>query len=372
MIIGQDRLYCAGDKEWIETLQRVPHDIYHTPAYHLVPGFGSEGAAHVFVHQEADKLLLWPYLLTPVDGESEFNDVASVYGYAGPISHSDPAFVQRAWLALCDHWRMQKVVSAFTRFHPILGNQQLIATLPESQTPSPAAGLKFCGATISIDLTKPLEAQVKDYQKILRQEIRKSRELGFVTSEDSDWQHVDDFVRLYRGTMSRRKGRSEYLIDSDWVAKFRGLLGAQTRLFVTKYEGVVAAALLAMQHGPFLHAHLTGIEAELVTYSPLKVLLDQVREWGTSQGFQFFHLGGGLGGREDSLFQFKRRFSPQSHEFHTGSWILNPAQYTNLEEWHKRKYLEQGLDIGNPGYFPIYRYQPDVPDREACSEISVS
>ena len=133
MIIGQDRLYCAGDKEWIETLQRVPHDIYHTPAYHLVPGFGSEGQAYVFVHQESDKLLLWPYLLTPVDGGDDFYDVASAYGYAGPISHSDPAFVQRAWLALCDHWRMQKVVSAFTRFHPILGNQQLIATLPDSQ-----------------------------------------------------------------------------------------------------------------------------------------------------------------------------------------------------------------------------------------------
>ena len=371
MSIGQDSLYCASDRQWIDTIQHVPHDVYHTPAYHLIPGFGSEGDAYVFVHRETDKVFLWPYLLTPIDGGSDSCDVTSVYGYAGPISHPDQAFVQRAWLALCDHWRMQKVVSAFTRFHPILGNSELMTSIPDDESPSQATGLKLCGATISINLNKSPEEQVKGYQKVLRQEIRKSRELGFVTIEDSDWKHVDDFVRLYRDTMSRRKGRSEYLIDFDWVAKFRGLLGGQARLFVTKWDGVVAAALLAMQHGPFLHAHLTGIEAELVAYSPLKVLLDQVREWGTTHSFQFFHLGGGLGGREDSLYQFKRRFSPQTHEFHTGSWILNPAQYRALEEVHKRNYREQGLDIGNPGYFPIYRYQPEVPEREACPEISV-
>ena len=81
----------------------------------------------------------------------------------------------------------------------------------------------------------------------------------------------------------------------------------------------MAAALIAIEYGSYLHAHLTGINAELVAYSPLKVLLDDVRAWGTSRGLKAFHIGGGLGGREDTLYQFKRKFSPLTHEFYTGA-----------------------------------------------------
>jgi CelD/BcsL family acetyltransferase involved in cellulose biosynthesis len=161
---------------------------------------------------------------------------------------------------------------------------------------------------------------------------------------------------MYRETMLRRNSRREYLIDEAWVQTFRQALGPRAHLFVTRWQGAVAAALLAIEHGPFLHAHLTGINAEMTAHSPFKVMLDDVREWGTLRGLQHFHLGGGVGGREDSLFQFKRRFSPVSHAFHTGRWILDPIRYAELE----RDHLEtlQGALIEDSDYFPSYRYRP--------------
>ena len=28
---------------------------------------------------------------------------------------------------------------------------------------------------------------------------------------------------------------------------------------------------------------------------------------------------------------------------------------------HRRKLAQMGIDIGDPGFFPIYRYQPELP-----------
>jgi hypothetical protein len=349
--MGRSDVWTARDGAWPEALERLPHDVFHRPEYHMLPGLGHQGTPYVFSYQEGGRLFLWPHLMMPIPGTAYF-DVTSVYGYAGPLSTCHGEFLQRAWEALSDHWRLLGVVSVFTRLHPIIGNAQMIAAMPRSAV----EGLCRSGSTISIDLTRPSTDQVRGYQKILRQEIRTARERGFVTDEDCQWAEADSFVGMYRDTMLRRNSRCEYLIDGAWLQTCRRALGPRAHLFVTRWQGAVAAALLAIEQGPFLHAHLAGINAEMTAYSPLKVLLDDVREWGTRRGLWHFHLGGGVGGREDSLFQFKRRFSPVSHTFYTGRWILDSARYAELE----RDHLEAlgGAPIADPEYFPSYRCQP--------------
>ena len=368
---GKVELFGPGDAAWLELLGRTPHDVFHHPGYHQLPGLGHEGSPHLLSYTESDgSLLLWPYLLRPIPDTGN-HDVSSVYGYAGPVSTGSPEFHERAWPALLDHWRRQGVVSVFTRFHPMLGNAQFIGSVESGKA---ELGRSAGGSTVSIDLTLPSAEQIRRYQKVLRQQIRKSRELGFVTTEDGDWENTGNFVRLYRETMTRRNSREEYLVDEAWVNTFRQRLGTHARLFVTKWRDTVAAALLAIEYSPYLHAHLTGIDSELATYSPLKVMLDDVREWGTQRpGLQSFHLGGGLGGREDSLFQFKRKFSPVTHTFETGRWILDAARYRELESAHAESLRRQGYRIGNPEFFPIYRYQPveadlDIPEVGASGE----
>ncbi|MEO8099659.1 MAG: GNAT family N-acetyltransferase [Acidobacteriota bacterium] len=366
MILGRSELLSPADSRWPEMLARVRHDIYHSAGYHRSPQLGRDGDPYLFAYQEGDLAFLWPYLLAPVDpsgvsSPASLYDVTSVYGYAGPVASSNVEFIQRGWHALLDHWRMQGAVSAFTRFHPLLGNQALSEHFQDVSIGPAENQSRHCGATISIDLTLDSPEQVRRYQKVLRQEIRKSRELGFTTCLDEEWRHQDDFLRLYRSTMMRREGKSEYLIDANWLTRFRESVGCGARLFVTKYDGVVAAALLAMEYGPFLHAHLTGINADLVAYSPLKVLLDDVRQWGTERSLQSFHLGGGLGGQQDSLFQFKRRFSPLVHEFSIGAWILKPLEYRELSLARQQGLREQGIDVSDAGFFPAYRYQAELP-----------
>ncbi len=347
----------AADSRWVEALTRVRHDVYHTAAYHGLGGLGREGEAFVFLHQEGDDVFLWPYLLTPTAAGA--SDVTSVYGYAGPVARGDEEFVGRAWRNLLEAWRGQRVVSAFTRFHPLLENRELARGLVDGYGQAVDEGVRLHGPTVSMDLRPSLDEQFRKYHKNLRNEIRRAKEAGLATTEDGDWEHVDEFVRLYQDSMTRLNSRRDYLVDADWVREFRRVLGKQAYLFVTKVNGVVAAAMLVMGHAPFLHAHLVGSNPDLVAQSPTKALLDGVRIWATERGFETFHLGGGVGGREDSLYQSKRKFSPLTHEFYTGSWILDGEQYRDLAASHRRKLLGRGIDLGDPGFFPIYRYEPE-------------
>jgi hypothetical protein len=357
LTLGQTDVLTPSSTRWQSVLQRVRHDIFHTPEYHTVPGFGQRGEPQAFVYEEDDLAFLWPYLLSPIPGTDGCNDVTSVYGYPGPVGSADAEFLARAWQALLEHWRTQRVVSAFTRFHPLLANCQLLAGIPEA-----AAGIRAYGSTVSIDLTLSDEAQVKNYKKNLRQQIRKAREAGFSSFRDEEWNRADEFVAVYQDTMARLSSRPDYLVDRAWVDRVRETLGANVHLFVTKSEDdVVAAAMIVFVHGTFLHCHLIGSNPQFFEHSPTKVLLDDVRIWGTRHGYSSMHLGGGLGGREDSLFHFKSRFSPVTHPFHTGSWILDEVRYRQLETEHLKGLAGQGVDVSSIDYFPSYRFTPHAP-----------
>jgi len=354
LALARVKVLRPGSTEWSEVLTRVRHDVYHTPEYHSIGGFGQEGEQQAFAYEEGDLTFLWPYLLTPIAGTPGYHDATSVYGYSGPVGSAGKEFLARAWAALQEHWRSQQVVSVFTRFNPLLGNFSCLEGTPAE------AGIRECGSTVSIDLTLPAEVQKNQCHRSLRARIRKGREAGLVTVEDVAWTHLDDFVRVYQYTMARLGSRPEYVVDHDWVNRFRRTLGRSARLFVTKHEDSVASVILVMDYGQVLHSHLTATAPEHAVISPSKVMLDDVRAWGAERGYRSMHLGGGLGGREDSLFQFKRQYSPMTHSFRIGSWILNEPIYRELEAQNYARLAAAGIQPDQITYFPSYRFNPAV------------
>jgi hypothetical protein len=72
------------------------------------------------------------------------------------------------------------------------------------------------------------------------------------------------------------------------------------------------------------------------------------------------HLGGGLGARQDSLFESKSRYSPLTHRFHIGAWTLNRAVDAELSAAHAARLTALGVDPATVTFFPFYRYQPEA------------
>jgi hypothetical protein len=115
--------------------------------------------------------------------------------------------------------------------------------------------------------------------------------------------------------------------------------------------GEVVAGGLFTECGGIVQAHLIGTANAYLSLSPAKSLMDFARSWARQHGWRTLHIGGGRGGREDSLFRFKREFSPTRHDFAVGRWVLDADAYRRLS---KARY--GGAPEASPGeYFPAYR-----------------
>jgi hypothetical protein len=357
----------SDDREWDARLAAVADDIYHSAGYHRFTEASEGGEAFLAVISESGgaRGVLWPYLLRPVRdipdlADAEGSDVDSVYGYPGPLAwgcEPGDAFMRKAAVALVDAWREQGAVTAFTRFHPLLENARWGADLP-ALGPGGSEPVLELGETVAIDLQQEDAAAVAAYSKTLRQEIASARRAGMVSRLDEDWSALETFTALHRATMMRTRAAAEYFFSVDDFRTLKEALGDELHLFVTEIDGRAAATGLFTEHGGIVEAHLVGTDDELREWSPLKVLLDDVRRWAAQRNNDVLHLGGGRGGRDDSLLAFKRRFSPRSHRFSVGRWVLDTEAYARLTStWRGTKDARSpGAD---PSYFPAYRSPVD-------------
>ena len=82
-----------------------------------------------------------------------------------------------------------------------------------------------------------------------------------------------------------------------------------------------------------------------------ELVLDFARNWAKDRGNDVLHLGGGVGSRNDSLFEFKAGFSKTRHDFVTWHLVFMPDVYDDLEK-KRDSILGPAEDVG---YFPAYR-----------------
>ncbi len=311
--------------------------------------------------RDGDRGLAWPYLLRPIEEErldvSDLMDVTSVYGLPGPLSWgcaNDDPFIDRAWRRIVDIWREQRVVAAFTRFHPLIANAELGKSLawPMGDRCG-VGGVVSVGPTVSIDLTQDMAAIRADYGRDLRRRIAKARRKGLTTVDDTEWRHLGEFIRLYHATMERADADAFYYFSEQDFARLRSALREEVHLLAVQDGDRVVAAGLFTEFDGIVEWLLAASDVEYSHLSPSKNLLDDAIEWARERGDRILHIGGGRGGREDSLYWFKSQFSKHRHIYHTGAWVLDDVDYRKLVEARKAA-LEDG-ELLVPNHFPAYR-----------------
>jgi hypothetical protein len=334
---------------WHEVLSQTDgFDFYHLPEYHWVAEQNGEGRGVLFVYREASQVAAWPFLLRPVEmlagleqAGQGFHDATSVYGYPGPICSSgvrnDTAFIHRFNLALQGTFKELKLVSLFSRLHPLLENVALV-------TMGAVAGL---GETVCIDLSLSPATQMACYRKSHRYEVRKARRQGMQVYQDQDWTHFDDFFQLYTVTMRKVDADERYYFDRRYFLRLREALGERLQLFVAQQDGIVCSAALFIHTGDIIQYHLAGSDPDYAKLAPSKLVLDEARLWGNSLGTHFLHLGGGVGSRKDSLFSFKAGFSPLRCKFFVWHYTVLPEMYSQLVDARRIWLAENGMSLAS-------------------------
>lgn len=345
-------LQTAQEQEWKGVLAQVTqHDFYHLAAYHRLAEERGEGTAHLFAHRDGGYTIALPLLLRPVeaDGGETWSDATSVYGYAGPLaSHADmPASVVRDFQeALKVALAERRVVAVFSRLHPLIPQTGMLDGLGDCRPE---------GATVSIDLTLPPEAQRAQYRSSMRTGLNKLRREGLVCLRDGAKRHLPEFTGIYHQTMRRVNAHGSYFFEPEYFTRLASGLGPALELFVVTFNGaVIAGALFTICDG-IVQFHLCGTGDDFVKLAPTTLLIDTVRLWANDRGARALHLGGGVGSAEDSLFRFKAGFSDRRHSFSTWRWVLEPDAYRELCERHARRHAGQGVRWTSADYFPQYR-----------------
>ena len=112
--------------DWVNVLKSIDnYDFYHTYDYHHLSKNENEEPI-LFHYVEGSIIIAIPFLLRKVF-DTEFYDLTSVYGYAGPLTKSvDQGFNNSRFLEQFNTFLVEhKIVCIFSRLHPYLHDQSI-------------------------------------------------------------------------------------------------------------------------------------------------------------------------------------------------------------------------------------------------------
>lgn len=261
-------------------------------------------------------------------------DVTTPYGYGGPVAAGpDPptAAFGPAYEAWCAD---RAAVSTFVVFHPLFANHRYA---PPAFRVEPLAG------TVAWALDAPA-GPLAGVHPHHRRQARRAQRAGVTAAVHERPPALDDFVALYEQTMRRRGARGFYLFPPSYWAALRD--GVPLARVDARRDGELVASLLCLATPPWLHYHLGGSSEAGRALGANHLLFLTAAAWAAERGYTRFHLGGGVGGREDSLLAFKQRFAPPGRVTAcVGKAIHDPARYRALS----------GGGDDRAGFFPAYR-----------------
>lgn len=273
-----------------------------------------------------------------LDGE-EYYDLSTPYGYGGFIFkgeylEEDLNEFNKQYINFCLE---QKIVSEFVRFHPNSENYILGEKLYET--------IKL-GETVTIELNNENEIWTNIISKN-RNMIRKAQKNNVQIKYGHDETLISRFMELYKKTMDRDAATDYYYFKKEYYENLFNDLEGNIEIFYAEYDNKIISASIIMfdKKSKNIHYHLSASDYEFRNLAPTNLLLYEVAIWGSKNGYERFHLGGGLGSKEDNLYKFKKSFyKGENTEFYIGKKIFNESIYTKLKDGREET-----------GFFPEYR-----------------
>ena len=327
-----------NSKIWSEIIKQATiYDFHHTAYFHKID---TNFVSKLLLFSDRDNFIALPIVIRPIEG-TEYFDITSVYGYAGPVysfienyeTTELIAFFRKSFLDFC---KEQNIISVFSRLHPLIEQTNIIENLGE---------IVNLNKTVAIDLTKSAEEQRKEYRKSLKSELNQLRRKEIVVREATTKEEIDAFIAIYYETMDRVEATANYYFSKEYFYEFLNNQDFDAKLLIAVKDNKVIAGAIFTLTDKIMQYHLAGTTEEYIRETPMKLILDEARLYGNGTSAENLHLGGGVGGHDDdSLFRFKSGFSKDFKQFSVWKYIVNQAVY---EELSKDKKVS--------GFFPLYR-----------------
>lgn len=272
-------------------------------------------------------------------------DAITPYGYGGFFfdqKEVSDLSITNLNIELKEILASNEIISAFFRFHPLFCNAIY------HRHPVEVINL---GKTIAMDLTSP-DVIWENITSKNRNAIRKAQKNGVIIKHGKGIDLFNQFRKIYEETMDNDNADEYYYFSDDFYKSIVDDLSENYEIFYAEYDGQIISMAIIIFEGTFMHYHLSGSVYSMRHLAPSNLLLYQAALWGHEQGYTFFHMGGGLGSGEDSLFKFKAGFNRHSeNQFSIGKLIIDEIKYNFL--LNQRDFLPEQKEVIK--FFPAYR-----------------
>lgn len=271
-------------------------------------------------------------------------DINTPYGYGGFIVEGENTeeSLQKLDAEYMSFCLKENIISEFVRFHPVLHNSHSMSSI---------YNITKLGRTITMNLNSQKQIW-NDLISKNRNVIRKARKSGVKIYWGRNPNLYRKFISLYNATMDKDKAEDYYYFQQNFYDSVLDDLKYNSLIFYATYEDKIISMSIILFANKQLHYHLSASDVEYQHLAPTNLLLYEVACWGVENGYKSFHLGGGLGSVEDSLFKFKKAFNKNSDTyFSIGRKIFNQEKYNQLIQLRKS---EANFDE-NTSFFPVYR-----------------
>lgn len=312
-------------------------DIYYLSQYAESLQLHGDGDPLLIYYESEQMRVAWvvlqkdisdiPYFKDAVDKKQYF-DWTTPYGYGGPLieGNKDEKELQKFKQELRKYCNENGIVSQFSRFHPILQNQNII------DSSSDVLNIK---KTVYIDL-KDQDTIWKNMTSNCRQNIRKAIRNGIKIFWDHGEQ-LDQFVNVYNATMHYHDAEEYYFFKKNYFEYLADHCSENMCIFYALYEEKTVCAGMFLYNSKYIHYHLGGTLTEFRNLGAMNLLLYETAKWAEEKGIQAMHLGGGVQAA-DSLLRFKKQFNRNGLlDFCIGKMVYIQEVYDELVEIRKRK-----------------------------------
>ena len=323
--------------EWDALLRRIDvADMYFRRAYVDASCLLEPGRPSLLHVEDRGGSIVFPVIVRDVPGAEGVHDVTTAYGYGGPIG-TGPAPPWEGFFSAYEQWcTTTPVIATFVRFHPLFANHVEAASAWSLVPLAGTVGWRLDGG----DLFEGMHAH---HRRLVRKAMKAGVEIVITEGPSS----LENFRTLYGATMRRRGASSFYLFTDEYWHALTAELRDATVLVEAVLDGRTIAAGLCFGSPPWLHYHLGASDESGRETGAMHLVMLETAVWARSHGYSIFHMGGGVGGGDDPLLVFKRRFDPGG---------LLPA-FVGKRVHRPVTYRELAGTGDTEGYFPAYRSQ---------------
>ncbi|MEP1488273.1 MAG: hypothetical protein ABJK28_07575 [Algibacter sp.] len=326
--------------EWDTCLLEMDsYDFYHSFEYHQTLK-NKEEELFLVVYDEDNIKIAIPFLKRKIN--SKFYDLTSVHGYLGPVSKNVPENFDNSRFKthFDDLLKKEHIVSVFSKLNPYIQNQkEIINSLGDVEN---------IGEVIYFNQEEAEEEQIKCYGRNTRQRLNQLKKMCTIKYASSE-EEISSFIKLYHENMDRLEAKRVFYFQQEYFNTLlnSNILDAKIILAIHNTTKDIMGGVFCVGTKEIMHVELACTNPIYFKNSPVRILFDSSRLFYKNNTVKYLNLGGGTGGREGSLMQFKSSFSQNYVDFNVWKYIVSPDIYISLIPNEQKE--------SNSDFFPKYR-----------------